>query len=127
MEEKILDNFGGEMKLFQKTKIDTTKEDLLQALKDAFTKLVQKRTDKLLEDNPEDYETGRKTDCGYFNNGVGFASYGAEEDELDEDKAYDDAKEEIMEELVNVDLETIEQLFEDNKFTIALGAFLKGC
>lgn len=107
--------------------VDNTKEELLQALKDAFRKVVEDRQEYLLEECPEDYTTGRKTDCGYFNNGVGFAPCGAEEEEMDEDQALEDAKEGIIHELVNCDIDTIIELFDDNKFTIALGAFLKGC
>lgn len=127
MEENIIDNFGGTAKLFQKIKIDNTKEDLLQALKNKFNKMVEAKKNILLEQRPEDYATGRKIDCGYFNNGVGFAPCGAEEEEMDEDKALEDAKELIIEELVNNDLDAVEDLFCDNKFTIALGAFLKRC
>lgn len=103
------------------------KEEMLQALKDAFKKMAEKRKDYILENNSEEYETGRKEDCGYFNNGVGFAPCGASENELDEERALEDAKQKIIEELVNADFDTIIELFENNKFTIALGAFLKGC
>lgn len=103
------------------------KEEMVQALKDAFNKLAEERKERFLEEFPEEYETGRKEDCGYFNNGVGFAPCGASENELDEERALEDAKQKIIEELVNADFDTIIELFEDNKFTIALGAFLKGC
>lgn len=106
--------------------VDNTKEDLLQALKDAFEKMTKARQAKLIEENPEDYGTGKFSDCGYFNNGVGFAPCGASEEEMDEDQAFDDAQKEIIAELVNCEYDTVIELFEDNKFTIALGAFLKG-
>lgn len=106
--------------------IDNSKEDLLEALKKAFLAMANERADKLIEKSPEDYICGT-SDCGYYHNGVGFASCGATENEYDEDKALEDAKEEIIYELVNNDFDAVEELFEYNKFTIALGKFLKGC
>ena len=106
--------------------IDNTKEDLLEALKEAFEDMVSKQAEKLIELNPEDYVCGT-SDCGYYHNGVGFASYGATENEYDEDKAFEDAKEGVIEALVNNDFDAVEELFENNKFPIALGKFLKGC
>ena len=105
--------------------IDNTKEDLLEALKKAFNALVEERKEKLIEENSEDYICGT-SDCGYYHNGVGFASCGATENEYDEGKALEDAKEEIIEGLVNNNDE-VYFLFENNEFTIALGKFLKGC
>lgn len=105
--------------------IDNTKEDLLQALKKAFNELVDIRKDELIEKHPEDYICGT-SDCGYYHNGVGFASCGATEKEFDEDKATDDAKEEMIAELVNNSYDAVNDLFCNNEFTIALGKFLKG-
>lgn len=105
--------------------IDNTKEDLLEALKEAFRGLVSEQADRLIECNPEDYICGT-SDCGYYHNGVGFASCGATENEYDEDKAFEDAKGGEIEALVNNDFDAVEKLFENNKFTIALGEFLKG-
>lgn len=106
--------------------IDNTKEDLLESLKEAFEEMVSEQADRLIEDNPEDYICGT-SDCGYYHNGVGFASCGATENEYDEEKAFEDAKENVIEALVNNDFDAVERLFENNKFTIALGKFLKGC
>lgn len=106
--------------------IDNSKEDLLEALKKAFNAMVEERAEKLLENHPEDYICGT-SDCGYYHNGVGFASCGATENEYDEDKAYEDAKEEMVFELVNNEGDAVYYLFENNEFTIALGKFLKGC
>lgn len=106
--------------------IDNTKEDLLEALKKAFLAMANERADKLIEKSPEDYICGT-SDCGYYHNGVGFASCGETENEYDEGKALKDAKEGVIEELVNNDFDAVEELFENNEFTIALGKFLKGC
>lgn len=105
--------------------IDNSKEDLLQALKEAFNELVDIRKDELIEKHPEDYICGT-SDCGYYHNGVGFASCGATEKEYDENKATDDAKEEMIAELVNNSYDAVNDLFCNNEFTIALGKFLKG-
>ena len=103
--------------------IDNSKEDLLEALKKAFLAMANERADKLIEKSPEDYICGT-SDCGYYHNGVGFASCGATENEYDEDKAFEDAKEEIISELVNNEEDAPYYLFENNEFTIALGKFL---
>ena len=55
--------------------IDNSKEDLLEALKKAFLAMAYERAGKLIEKSPEDYICGT-SDCGYYNNGVGFASCG---------------------------------------------------
>ena len=60
--------------------IDNSKEDLLEALKKAFLAMANERADKLIEKSPEDYICGT-SDCGYYHYGVGFASYGATENE----------------------------------------------
>lgn len=109
--------------------VDNTKEELLQALKDAFNKVVDKRKEELLEEDLEFDNKGKyfqHWDIDSVDAGVGRLIVRKEAIQ-DEDQAFEDAKEEIIEEIVNEDLNTIEDLFEDNKFTIALGAFLKGC
>ena len=108
--------------------IDNTKEDLLEALKKAFLAMAEERKEKLLENDLElgvdgDYYEGHDKD--FVDVGVG--SVCVRDDILqDEDKAFEDAKEEIIEGLVNNDDE-VYFLFENNEFTIALGKFLKGC
>lgn len=106
--------------------IDNSKEDLLATLKKAFLAMTNGRAEKKIENNPEDYICGT-SDCGYYHNGIGFASCCATEKEYDENKALEDAKEEIISELVNNEEDTVYYLFENNEFTIALGKFLKGC
>lgn len=109
--------------------VDNTKEELLQALKDAFRKVVEDRQEKLLEEDLELDNEGtyfQHWDTDSVDVGVGSVVVRKEVIQ-DEDKAFDDAKEKIIEELVNGDIDTMIELFEDNKFTIALGAFLKGC
>lgn len=109
--------------------IDNTKEDLLQALKEAFEEMVSERAEKLLEN---DLELG--VDGVYYEGhdkdfvDVGVGSVCVRDDILqDEDQAFEDAKEEIISELVNNEEDAPYYLFENNKFTIALGKFLKGC
>lgn len=109
--------------------IDNTKEDLLEALKEAFNAMVEERKEKLLEN---DLELG--IDGVYYEGhdkdfvDVGVGSVCVRDDILqDEDQAFEDAKEDIISELVNNEEDAPYYLFENNKFTIALGKFLKGC
>lgn len=109
--------------------VDNTKEELLQALKDAFNKLVEARKEKLLEEDLELENEGtyfQYWDTDSVDFGVGRVCV-RKEIIQDEDKAFDDAKEEIISELVNNEEDAPYYLFENNEFTIALGKFLKGC
>lgn len=109
--------------------IDNTKEDLLQALKEAFEEMVSERAEKLLEDDLKEGREGKYfefIDSDYVDVGVGSVCVRRETIQ-DEDQAFEDAKEEIISELVNNEEDAPYYLFENNKFTIALGKFLKGC
>lgn len=104
---------------------NNTKEDLINALKEAFEEMVSKRAEKLLENDlalgvDGVYYEGHDKD--YVDVGVGSVCV---RDEIlqDEDKAFEDAKEEIISELEDDPY----YLFENNEFKIALGKFLKGC
>ena len=108
--------------------IDNSKEDLLEALKKAFLARVEERKEKLLKDDLEEGTEGKYFECydtDFVDVGVGSVCV-RKETIQDEDKAFDDAKEEIIEDLVN-DGDEVYFLFENNEFTIALGKFLKGC
>lgn len=105
------------------------KEEMVQALKDAFNKMAEVRQQKLLEEDLDFDNEGtyfQHWDTDSVDVGVGRVLVRKEVIQ-DEDKALEDAKQEVIEEIVNADFDTIIELFEDNKFTIALGAFLKGC
>lgn len=58
-------------------------------------KLLNKIAKKLIEKNPDKYLLG-EDDYGYYNNGVGMACYGKEK-VYDEEQAYEDAKEYLIE------------------------------
>lgn len=107
--------------------IDNTKEDLLEALKKAFNAMVEERKEKLLEDDLQEGHEGKYFECYDEDDvDVGVGSVCVRKETIqDEDKAFEDAKEEIIEGLVNNDDE-VYFLFENNEFTIALGKFLKG-
>lgn len=68
-----------------------------KTLKTELNNFISAIADKLIENNPEDYEKGY-VDYGYYHNGVGMACYGKEM-EYDEDKAFEDAKEKIIEDI----------------------------
>ena len=107
--------------------IDNSKEDLLEALKKAFLAMAEERKEKLLEDDLEEGTEGKYFECYDTDSvDVGVGSVCVRKETIqDEDKAFEDAKEEIIEGLVNNDDE-VYFLFENNEFTIALGKFLKG-
>lgn len=128
MEENVLDKFGGTMKLFQKTPIENTTEEFLRAFNDAFKTLVDKRQEKLLEEDLE-YGRGGKYfqywDTDSVDVGVGSVVVRKEAIQ-DEEMAWNDAKDEIIEEFVSGDFETIEEIFYNENFSHALGNYLKG-
>lgn len=109
--------------------IDNTKEDLLEALKKAFLAMAEECKERLLEDDLEEGTEGKYFECydtDYVD--VGVCSVCVRKEIIqDEDKAFEDAKENVIEALVNNDFDAVEGLFENNEFTIALGKFLKGC
>jgi len=103
-------------------------EEFIEQLQSAFKELANKRAQELMEADPEKYITGT-TDCGYYNNGVGFAPCSDKEYEYDEDRAYEDAVEELSIDIANGsnDFETAIKLFVDNnKLTSALAQYLRG-
>lgn len=108
--------------------IDNSKEDLLEALKKAFLARAEEVKEKLLEDDLEEGTEGRYFECYDTDSvDVGVGSVCVRKETIqDEDKAFEDAKEEIIEDLVN-NGDEVYFLFENNEFTIALGKFLKGC
>lgn len=102
---------------------------LIEALKKAFNAMVEERKEKLLEDDLQEGHEGKYFECYDEDDvdvGVGRVVVRSEILQ-DEDKAFEDAKEEIISELVNNEEDAPYYLFENNEFTIALGKFLKGC
>lgn len=68
-------------------------------MSNAVIDFVSEWADDRIERNPEDYEIGW-SDYGYFNNGVGWACCGGET-EYDEEQAYNDSVDEIIEHIEN--------------------------
>ena len=77
--------------------------DFENILKNAVQEALDKAAEDEIEDNPEEYWIG-KDDCGCYNNGVGFVTIN-EEDIYDEEKAYEAAKENIVESIRDNDCE----------------------
>jgi hypothetical protein len=95
----------------------TNNEELIEfyeELRDAVLRQAEHLADYLIENNPEDYVIG-KSDCGYYNNGVGFVTID-EQDEFDEDKALIDAYERMAQDINNGgdDLELYYNFFVEN-------------
>lgn len=92
-------------------------------LKQAFYDVVEDRKQALL-DNDEDGVYHLGWDSDYEDVGVGKVCVRRDEIQ-DEDQAAEDAKEQIVEELVNGG-DAISEILEKVKFTTALNAFLGG-
>ena len=92
-------------------------------LKQAFYEVVEDRKQSLLDNDKDDvYFQGY--DCDYEDVGVGKVCVRRDKIQ-DEDQAEEDAKEQIVEELVNGG-DAISEILEKVKFTTALNAFLGG-
>lgn len=100
-----------------------TEQKLLQALKSKFLQMAEKKAEELIEHNEDEYFIKYDTDS--VDVGVGSVTV-RREAIYDEDRASEDAKEIIIDELVNNE-EAVYDLFEDAEFTEALELFLKGC
>lgn len=88
--------------------------EFYEELRDAAEKQAEHLIDYLIEDNPENYIIG-KSDCGCYNNGVGFVTID-EQVEFDKDKALLDAYERMAQDINNGgdDLELYYELFANN-------------
>ena len=64
-------------------------------MKTEIRKILSRNAERLIEEDPETYFK-YETDCGYYNNGVGYALCAAPEKVYDEDRAYEDAKENLI-------------------------------
>lgn len=120
-----LDKEGGASCAGQPT---NNSDEFLTALKKAVYKLIGDRQQSLLD---EDLDRGREgvyylyEDTDTVDVGVGQLTI-RKETIQDEQKAWKDAKEEIITELVNNEEDAVYNLWENNEFTIQLGKYLKG-
>lgn len=67
--------------------------DLVDVLNSLIDKKIESIKEQLIEENPDEYYVGEES-YGYYNNGVGMASYGSEK-VYDEDRAWSDAAEKL--------------------------------
>lgn len=67
--------------------------DLVDVLNSLIDKKIESIKEQLIEENPDEYYIGEES-YGYYNNGVGMASYGSEK-VYDEDRAWSDAAEKL--------------------------------
>lgn len=100
-----------------------------ELIKEALKKEIIKRRDNLLELDLNEgcfgkYYLGR--DCDKINNGVGWV-YVRDEVIQNEELAYDDAKQELVEEMNNADYETFYSLIDDENVCNAIIKLLEGC
>lgn len=97
-------------------------KEFMAELKNAFWEVVEDRKQGLL-DNDEDGVYHLGYDCDYEDVGVGKVCVRRDEIQ-DEDQAFEDAQEQVIEEIVNSE-DALYELFEKVKFTTALNKFLK--
>ena len=98
---------------------NNAEHEFVQAFKDMFEKLVEQKKEWLLENRSSDYVCGSWHYSGTYANSPEYYEY-------DEEKSFEDAKEQVIAGLVNVDEEIIFDLFDNIEFSNKLGQFLKG-
>lgn len=97
-------------------------KEFMAELKNAFWEVVEDHKQGLLENDDDGvYHLGY--DCDYEDVGVGKVCVRRDEIQ-DEDQAFEDAQEQVIEEIVNSE-DALYELFEKVKFTTALNKFLK--
>ena len=103
-------------------------DEFLSALKKAVYKLIGERQQKLLDDDLAEGRFGKYFqyyDTDAVDVGTGKLTV-RKETIQDEEKAWGDAKEEIITELVNDEEDAVYYLWQNNEFTVQLGKYLKG-
>lgn len=85
---------------------------------------INDTADDLIGKNPDEYYL-ETTDCGFYNNGVGFASCGGREDVYDREHARDDAIDQIKEETSNSAENLYSRFAENDEFVEALNNILE--
>lgn len=91
-------------------------------LKDVIKDIVYNKSQRMIEDNPDEYFKYR-TDAGYYNNGAGWDLCSAPENVYDEDLAFEDAKEKILEDIDDSDFEIF---IENEDFRNELKRLIRG-
>lgn len=85
---------------------------------------INDTAEDLIGKNPDEYYL-ETTDYGFYNNGVGFASCGGREDVYDEERARDDAIDQIMEETSDSAENLYSRFAENDEFVEALKGILE--
>ena len=85
---------------------------------------INDTAEDLIGKNPDEYYL-ETTDYGFYNNGVGFASCGGREDVYDEEKAREDAIDQIKEEISNPSEDFYYRFAENEEFITALNNILE--
>lgn len=87
-------------------------------------KYINDTAEDLIDKKPDEYYL-ETTDYGFYNNGVGFASCGGREDVYDEERARDDAIDQIKEETSNTAEDLYSCFAENEEFVEALKGILE--
>ncbi len=102
---------------------------LIKALKLAFEDMVKQKAEELLKNDLKEGRDGEYF-MGYDRDSVdvGVGSVIVRQDIVqNEERAFEDAKDQVHEDLLCYEEEAIERLFENEDFNRALDNFLKGC
>lgn len=100
-----------------------------ELIKEALKKAISKRASELLEDDLNNEEGGKyfiKYDFDAVDIGVG-RQIVRKETIQDEGEAWEDAKQELVEEMNNADYETFYSLIDDENVCNAIIKLLEGC
>lgn len=103
-------------------------EILLKELQSVFDKMAEEKQESLLEDDLDEGEYGKYykyTDKDYVHNGVGYECCRSDVIQ-DEFKALEDAEEEILYEMSNLESSFFDELSQNKTFVENLVNFLKG-
>lgn len=98
--------------------MDDIKIEFLEAFNKTFEKLVEDRKEWLLENKSDEYVCGSWHYSGTYANSPEYYEY-------DEEQAYNDAREDVIEGLVNVDDDYIFNLFDNIEFSKELAKYLR--
>lgn len=85
---------------------------------------INDTAENLIARNPDEYYL-ETTDYGFYHNGVGFASCGGREDVYDEERAREDAIDQIKEEILNPTEDVYYRFAENEEFITALNNILE--
>lgn len=100
-----------------------------ELIKEALKKAISERASKLLEEDLSEGKGGKYFigyDKDWVDNGVGMECIRCDTIQ-DEGEAWEDAKQELVEEMNNADYETFYSLIDDENVCNAITKLLEGC